>query len=44
MSQVICCNCRKPIKGKVYYQGGQFTHPSHRKCLIVIKKSKDGSI
>lgn len=42
---IICVNCKKPIKPhKVRYQGGSHAHPSHKKCLVVIKKSKDGGI
>ncbi len=41
MKEVICCLCKKPIKPhKVHYQGGQLSHPCHKKCLIVIKPSK----
>lgn len=40
----VCYLCKKPIKGRVFYQGGQYTHPSHRKCLVVIRRSKDGGI
>jgi hypothetical protein len=40
----ICCHCRKPIKKQVHYQGGSFAHPCHKKCLVVIKRSKDGGI
>jgi hypothetical protein len=40
----VCWLCKKPIRGKVYYQGGQLTHPSHRECLVVIERSKDGGI
>jgi hypothetical protein len=32
--------CKKPITGQVYFQGGQFTHPSHRRCLVTIGKPK----
>lgn len=40
----ICWLCKKPIKGVVHYQGGQYTHPSHKKCIVSIKRSKDGGI
>lgn len=44
MDRPTCCLCNKPIKGKVHYQGGQKDFPVHKKCLIVIKRSKDGGI
>jgi hypothetical protein len=44
MSKPICFLCKKPIKGKVYYQGGSLSHPVHKGCLVVIKRSKDGGI
>lgn len=31
-----CALCRKRIKGRVYYQAGQATHPVHKGCRIVI--------
>jgi hypothetical protein len=37
---VICWLCRLPIKGKVYFQGGQPNFPAHKNCRIVIKASK----
>jgi hypothetical protein len=40
----VCIHCRKSIKGKVYYQGGIFGYPCHKKCLVVIRRSKDGGI
>jgi hypothetical protein len=43
-SKPVCCLCKKPIKGKVYYQGGSRAHPVHKGCLTVIKRSKDGGI
>ncbi len=39
-----CCNCHKPIKGRVYYQGGSPVHPCHKRCLVVIRRSRDGGI
>jgi hypothetical protein len=39
--QLICWLCKQPIKpNKVHFQGGQTTHPAHKKCLIEIKPSK----
>jgi hypothetical protein len=40
----LCRLCRKPIRGKVYYQGGQKDWPVHKGCLVVIKRSRDGGI
>ncbi len=41
----ICWLCKKPIKGKVYFQGGSDKHPGHKKCTTFrVKKSKDGGI
>ena len=39
----ICWLCKKPIVGKVHYQAGVTKFPSHRRCLMVIKKSKKDS-
>lgn len=32
--QQSCWLCHKPIKGRVYYQGGSKAHPSHKGCLV----------
>lgn len=40
----ICWLCKKTIKGVVHFQGGQRTHPCHKRCLVVIKRSSDGGI
>ncbi len=41
--RAVCFLCRKPIKlGKVRFQGGSKDHPAHKKCLVVVKRSKDG--
>ncbi len=37
---VNCWLCKKPINGQVHYQGGSTAHPSHRKCLVSIKRSE----
>jgi hypothetical protein len=36
----ICVLCKKPIKGRVYLQGGSERHPVHKKCRVVIKRDK----
>lgn len=41
----VCWLCKKPIKPhKVHYQAGQRQFPSHKNCLVTIKRSKDGGI
>lgn len=40
----ICYLCKKSIKGVVHYQAGVRSFPAHKRCLIVIKRSKDGGI
>ena len=40
----VCVFCKKPIKGKIYFQGGVLSHPVHKNCRIEIKRSKDGGI
>jgi hypothetical protein len=39
---VLCWLCKKPIIGKVAYQGGSQKHPSHRKCLVSVKPRNGG--
>lgn len=41
----LCSNCRRPIPPPIaHFQGGESSHPVHKHCLIVIKRSKDGGI
>jgi hypothetical protein len=39
-----CSLCQKPITGRVFYQGGQYSHPCHKNCRVVIRRGADGGI
>ncbi len=41
---LVCCWCRKPIRGIPRLQGGSHAHPCHRKCLVEIRRGPDGGI
>lgn len=33
----LCCVCKAPILGRMYYQGGSRDHPIHKGCRIEIR-------
>lgn len=40
-NQIVCYLCKKPIKGRIYYQSDSSKHPVHKGCLVVIKRNKE---
>lgn len=40
----LCWLCKKPITGKVYFQGGQRSRPAHRDCRVAILTRRGGGV